>query len=182
MAGAFYGSKYKISNFHKTTPHSGDGSGAPLFRIRESVIAKILALSLPSESSLNVDEPALRDWTAACSSERMLLDATSENLERYMDLLSARQKLVASNIANVDTPGYKTQDVDFQFEFMTLAKGEQPQTITTPDLKEKPDGNNVNVDAQARLLAEDAIRFDLASTVLHQQLTQIKEAINGGQS
>ena len=34
-----------------------------------------------------------------------------------MDLLSARQKLVASNIANVDTPGYKTKDIDFQFEF-----------------------------------------------------------------
>ncbi len=62
-----------------------------------------------------------------------------------MDLLSARQKLVASNIAHVETPGYKTQDVDFQFEFMSLAKGEQPQTIEPDSLKAKPDGNNVNL-------------------------------------
>ena len=41
----------------------------------------------------------------------------SGEIERYMDLLSARQKLVASNIANADTPGYKTQDIDFQSEF-----------------------------------------------------------------
>ncbi len=35
-----------------------------------------------------------------------------------MDLLSARQKLVASNIA-MPTPGYKTQDIDFQSESLT---------------------------------------------------------------
>ena len=39
------------------------------------------------------------------------------NSEHYMSLLSTRQKLVASNIANVDTPGYKTRDIDFQSEF-----------------------------------------------------------------
>ncbi len=49
-----------------------------------------------------------------------MLDPTTANLAHYMDLLSTRQKLVASNIANADTPGYKTQDIDFQFEFMSL--------------------------------------------------------------
>ncbi len=39
------------------------------------------------------------------------------NSEHYMSLLSARQKLVASNIANADTPGYHTQDINFQAEF-----------------------------------------------------------------
>ena len=43
-----------------------------------------------------------------------MLDPLSQSLEHYMDLLSARQKLVASNIANADTPGYKTRDIDFQ--------------------------------------------------------------------
>ena len=41
-----------------------------------------------------------------------------------MDLLSARQKLVASNIANADTPGYHARDIDFQFEFRNAAGGE----------------------------------------------------------
>ncbi len=52
-----------------------------------------------------------------------MLSGMSDHLERYLDLLSARQKLVASNIANADTPGYQTQDIDFQFEFASLVKG-----------------------------------------------------------
>jgi flagellar basal-body rod protein FlgB len=109
-----------------------------------------------------------------------MLDGITGNIERYMDLLSARQKTVASNIANADTPGYKTQDVDFQFEFMSLAKGQSPQIVDAPGLKEKPDGNNVNVDREARLLAENAVRFNLASTLIRGRLKSVQEAIQGG--
>jgi flagellar basal-body rod protein FlgB len=109
-----------------------------------------------------------------------MLDGITSNLERYMDLLSARQKLVASNIANADTPGYKTQDVDFQFEFMSMVKGEKPQTIQAQGLPEKTDGNNVNVDREARLLAENQMRFSLASVLVKSQLKTVLEAIQGG--
>ena len=109
-----------------------------------------------------------------------MLDALTSNLERYMDLLSARQKLVASNVANADTPGYKTQDIDFQFEFMSLVNGEQPQTVQAPGLKEKPDGNNVDLDREARLLAENAMRFNVASTLLRSKIKTIQQAIQGG--
>jgi len=111
-----------------------------------------------------------------------MLDAITSNLERYMDLLSSRQKLVASNIANADTPGYQTQDIDFQFEFMTMAKGQQPQTIQPEGLQEKPDGNNVNLDREARLLSENQMRFNLASTLVKSQLKTVQEAIQGGSS
>lgn len=104
------------------------------------------------------------------------------DLARYMDLLSARQKLVAANIANADTPGYKAQDIDFQFEFVTMANGEQPQTIAAQGLSEKPDGNNVDIDREARLLAENAMRFNVASTLVRGQLKTIQEAITGGGS
>lgn len=46
-----------------------------------------------------------------------------------MDVLSARQKLVASNIANADTPGYRTRDLDFQSEFRSLIQGGSPNEI-----------------------------------------------------
>lgn len=109
-----------------------------------------------------------------------MLDGVTGDLERYMDLLSARQKLVASNIANADTPGYQTQDIDFQFEFMSLAKGQQPQTIQPQDLPEKPDGNNVSIDREARLLSENQMRFNLASVLVKGQLKTVQEAIQGG--
>ena len=109
-----------------------------------------------------------------------MLDGVTSPLERYMDLLSTRQKLVAANIANADTPGYKTQDIDFQFEFMTLANGQQPQTIAARGLPETPDGNNVDIDREARMLAENAMRFNVASTLLRGQLKTIQEAIQAG--
>ncbi len=97
-----------------------------------------------------------------------------------MDLLSARQKLSASNIANADTPGYKTKDIDFQQEFASMLNGEQPQTIEADGLPVKPDGNNVNVDREARMLAENAMRFNVASNLLRGQINQVREAITGG--
>ena len=109
-----------------------------------------------------------------------MLDPTTANLAHYMDLLSTRQKLVASNIANADTPGYKTHDIDFQFEFMSLVNGQQPQTIELEDLTEKPDGNNVSMDREARMLAENAMRFNVASTLVRGQFKTIREAIDEG--
>jgi flagellar basal-body rod protein FlgB len=111
-----------------------------------------------------------------------MLDATTANLQRYMDLLSTRQKLVASNIANADTPGYKTQDIDFQFEYASLINGQQPQTIEPDGLEQKPDGNNVSMDHEARMLAENAMRFNVASTLVRGQLKAMREAIEEGKS
>ncbi len=99
-----------------------------------------------------------------------------------MDLLSTRQKLVASNIANVDTPGYKAKDIDFQFEFMSLVQGNAPNVIDVPGLAVKSDGNNVSMDQQARLLAENALRFNVASNLMKTQLKMLESAIKEGQS
>jgi len=110
-----------------------------------------------------------------------MLDALAGQLERYMDLLSARQKLVASNIANVDTPGYQTQDIDFQREFQS-AMGLTPHTVAVEGLAAKNDGNNVSVDRESRLLAENALRFQVASTLLHAEIQQVRSAIKEGQS
>jgi flagellar basal-body rod protein FlgB len=118
----------------------------------------------------------------ACFNSRVMLDAMTSNLERYMDLLSARQKLVASNIANADTPGYQSKDIDFQAEFASLTRGQQPLATNVEGLKDKPDGNNVNLDREARLLAENAIRFNLATTLVRGQLKQVRDAIQEGKS
>ena len=109
-----------------------------------------------------------------------MLAAMTSHTERYLDLLAARQKLVAANIANADTPGYQAQDIDFQFEYQSLVQGQQPQTINTPGLTTRPDGNNVDLDREARLLSENAMRFNLASTLLKGNLKLVLSAINEG--
>ncbi len=111
-----------------------------------------------------------------------VLDAVTNNLERYMDLLSTRQKLVVSNLANLDTPGYHAKDIDFQFEYISLAEGQKPNIIDTPDLVIKSDGNNVSLDRETRLLSETALRFNVASNLMKAQLKIMESAIKEGQA
>ena len=80
-----------------------------------------------------------------------------------MTLISDRQKLVSSNIANVDTPGYRTKDIDFQGEYENAMGGQAPMVIEPSNLPVKADGNNVDLDREARLLGENALRFSIAS-------------------
>src|SRR3954449_4006789 len=108
-----------------------------------------------------------------------MLDPIAGQLERYMDLLSARQRLVASNIANADTPGYHTRDIDFQFELQSAIGGD-PRILEAPGLAAKNDGNNVSLDREARLLAENALRFQMASNLLRSQIRAVKSAIEEG--
>ncbi|HUA64071.1 MAG TPA: flagellar basal body protein [Verrucomicrobiae bacterium] len=109
----------------------------------------------------------------------MNIDSLTDSLEQYMNVVAQRQKLVASNIANADTPGYKTQDLDFQASFQAALDGGTPQASEVDGLKIKSDGNNVDLDREARLLAENALRFSVASNLMHTDLQQIKEAIKG---
>lgn len=104
------------------------------------------------------------------------------NLERYMTLLSDRQKLVASNIANADTPGYQTQDLDFQAELSRQMEDSSPQIYEPDGLPVKPDGNNVSLDRESRLLAENAMRFNVASNLVRSQFNSIRVAIEDGKS
>jgi flagellar basal-body rod protein FlgB len=124
----------------------------------------------------------------------------TSRIERYMDLLAARQKLVASNIANASTPGYKTQDFDFQFEFQsrvaagaasnsaasTAGRGSDPlsrvNVYEAPGLQAANDGNNVSLDRESRLLMENALRFNAASQLWKSHLRQIRLAIQEGRN
>jgi len=111
-----------------------------------------------------------------------MLDPLAAKLEHYMDLLSARQKLVASNIANADTPGYKTQDIDFQTEFANATFGGPANTTEVSGLTVRNDGNNVSIDREARLLAENALRFSIATNLMRDQIRSVKQAIEEGKS
>jgi flagellar basal-body rod protein FlgB len=109
-----------------------------------------------------------------------VIDSLTNSLETYMDLVSMRQKLVSSNIANADTPGYKTQDLDFQTSFQSMLTGATPQQADVEGLTTKNDGNNVDLDREARLLAENAMRFSVASNLMRSAIQQVKEAIKEG--
>ena len=114
-----------------------------------------------------------------------MLNGITTRLEHYMNLLGTRQKLVASNVANLDTPGYQTKDIDFQFEFMSLVgkpggPDVKPNIVEVEGLKTKQDGNNVSLDRETRLMSENALRFSLASQLVRSEIRQLRTAIQDG--
>lgn len=111
-----------------------------------------------------------------------MFQSVAVDAERYMSLLTERQKLVASNIANADTPGYSTQDIDFHSEFENAAAGQSPTVIEPQGLTTKADGNNVNLDREARLLSENALRFSIASNFARGELSSLRSAIQDGKT
>lgn len=111
-----------------------------------------------------------------------MLDPAAPRFEHYLDLLAHRQRLVAANIANIDTPGYTTKDIDFQFEFVSAMQGAPPKVVEPEGLTTKNDGNNVSLDREARLLAENAMRFNLVSGLLRGEMRMVRRAIEEGRN
>ncbi|HVW07886.1 MAG TPA: flagellar basal body protein [Bryobacteraceae bacterium] len=109
-----------------------------------------------------------------------MISNLTNSLQTYMDMLSMRQKLVSSNIANADTPGYKTQDIDTKTSFYSMLTGGEPQPADVEGLTVKNDGNNVDLDREARLLAENSMKFNMAATLMKSQITEMREAIKEG--
>jgi len=107
-------------------------------------------------------------------------------LERYLDVTTMRQTLVTTNIANIDTPGYHTRDVDFRGELRRAMDGEarggtSPFVMPVRGLVERPDGNNVSPDREAMLLAEVQLQFKAATAVIRAEFAQLSTAIREGQ-
>jgi flagellar basal-body rod protein FlgB len=96
---------------------------------------------------------------------------------RYLTYLSARQEAISANIANIDTPGYKTLDVETPGSFSSALTNARDSAAEVEGLASRNDGNNVSIDREARLLAENNIRFNLATQLLRSQLKGIRSAI-----
>jgi flagellar basal-body rod protein FlgB len=108
-------------------------------------------------------------------------------LEKALDVTSQRHKLVVANMANIDTPGYQTKDLDFRSELRravsTEATDEEtflPVARSVPGLLERPDGNNVSLDREGLLLAETQMQFGLGIQLLQHEFHSLMSAINEG--
>jgi flagellar basal-body rod protein FlgB len=107
-------------------------------------------------------------------------------LERFLDGTSMRQTIVSTNIANVDTPGYRTRDVDFRGQLQRALSGDDTQAVgpfvvPVRGLIARPDGNNVSVDRESLLLAEVQLQYKAAVAILHSSFAELSTAIKEGQ-
>ncbi len=106
-------------------------------------------------------------------------------LTRALDLTSLRQRLVSENIANIDTPGYQTRDIDFAGELRRAidegdASADAATVRTLRGLEQRPDGNNVSIDRESLLMAQNQLQFQTGVAVLRTEFSRLQLAINGG--
>ncbi|NLC76978.1 MAG: flagellar basal body rod protein FlgB [Clostridia bacterium] len=129
-------------------------------------------------------------------------DTTLVALEKALDASGMRQKVIAHNIANVNTSGFKRSYVAFEEELQqALGRNRrlglrrldarhmgparnlqevQPQVKRDLSTSMRPDGNNVDIDLENTELAINSIMYNTAATRLNQKLQQLRYIINGG--
>ena len=117
---------------------------------------------------------------------------TLNSLEDYLRLTSMREQVVTANMANVDTPGYRTRDIDFSGELNRLLQADSqsatateaaqlhPASYEVGELLERPDGNNVDLDREGTLLAEVQLQEQIGVQLIKDRFHMILTAINGG--
>lgn len=113
-----------------------------------------------------------------------MMDSPAGNvLERFLDLCAFRHGLIASNMANIDTPGYRTRDVSFADEMRRVLDGlyqSEPAVHEVPGLIQRPDGNNVSLEREGLNLAETQLQFRTAVELLRSEFRRLQTAINEG--
>ena len=123
---------------------------------------------------------------------QFLTDITSTILSKTLDAAAARQKTISNNIANVETPGYKRRFVSFEDELKEILDRPSghgvragignltPVCQTDEASPGRPDGNNVNIDAEIADLAKNSLQYKAAAILLEGKGAMLRSAIMGG--
>jgi flagellar basal-body rod protein FlgB len=111
-------------------------------------------------------------------------DLSMKTLEKMLDVSAYRQRILTSNIANADTPGYRAKDIDFQNELANALQSHGKTTSYTifdaPTTLDNRDGNTVNIEVEMAKIAENSLTYTAATQLLTMKLRMMKSAIRGG--
>ncbi|MGB6688216.1 MAG: flagellar biosynthesis protein FlgB [Terracidiphilus sp.] len=108
--------------------------------------------------------------------------STLQALQGYLKVTSDRQQMIATNMANVDTPGYHTKDIDFHAamrQVMDEGGGPhlEPASMEVDSLPERPDGNNVNIDRESMMLSETQLQYQLGVQLVKSEFHTLYSAM-----
>ena len=118
---------------------------------------------------------------------------TDNYLQAAMSGLAARQRAIANNVANVDTPGFKASEVRFEDVLSKAVKGAKPGTSVNQSALNaaarstslddatatRADGNNVDIDQQMEMLSEANLNYSALTQVMSTRLGILRNVIKG---
>lgn len=112
-----------------------------------------------------------------------LLPKNVEMLEKMLDYTSIKHRVIANNIANVNTPGFKQSEVGFDGELKrAIENGEKVSAINPKVYKPnisttRADGNNVDIDIEMGKLTENSLMYKIYAQLLSRRIRGLKDAI-----
>jgi flagellar basal-body rod protein FlgB len=119
------------------------------------------------------------------------MNPTSSNFDlmaRLLDVASLRHKVIAQNVANVNTPGYHQLDVSFEDSFARALSqdGEsaalgtvKPAIVEGVGGAERADGNNVDIDVEMAQLEKNTLLYRTFMQLLASDIATRRTAITG---
>lgn len=127
-----------------------------------------------------------------------IFDQSLTRLEQALDYSSKRNEVISNNIANVDTPFYKSKDVVFKTHLQQAMEKQQDNIRTHPkhfkfSSSHEPfhvftnnhttfnhNGNNVDIDKEMSNLAENQIYYRAVSDFVSGKFNTLRNVIRGG--
>ena len=110
-----------------------------------------------------------------------MTDVTIQAIQSSLDGLAARQRIIAQNLANSETPGYIAKSVNFEDSLRNaIASGDPAQaTVTESNTTDPtlPNGNNVQVDAQTVALVDTGLRYQLATQSINNEFNILRDSL-----
>lgn len=110
----------------------------------------------------------------------MFDSVTSVALHSALDGLSARQRSIANNIANVNTPNYRAQRVQFEDALarsVEAGSGAAAATVAESLEPTQLNGNNVNLDTETLSNVDTVLRYQFAARAVEGQFTSLRSAM-----
>ena len=108
----------------------------------------------------------------------MIEDRMFPVLENLLSLTSKRQQVLAANVANIDTPGYRAKDVSFAQELGNNL--DFNARIVEVETKEKPNGNNVDLDRELTEITKNGLQYITLVQYLNQRIKTLRASIMEG--
>jgi len=105
--------------------------------------------------------------------------------EKMLDYAALRHKVIANNVANINTPNFRRSDVEFAKELDRVLRekgmegvGDLRFRITKPnETPIRADGSNASVDKDMAVMAENAIRYQIYSQLIARQFRKIRDIL-----
>jgi flagellar basal-body rod protein FlgB len=112
-----------------------------------------------------------------------MVDPTMDTIYQAMNGLTTRQRAIADNVANVETPGYQATKVDFESSLRSAVQIGQPDragaTVTKSDVAGGPNNNNVNLDDETVSAIDTNLKYQTMVDAMNAKFRLLKTAMGG---